>query len=520
MTNENTDIKKVIQRASLLMMVSVILSRVIGFLREWVLAQTVGATPDTDVYWASFTIPDFLNYLMAAGALSISFIPILATMISEGNEDLGRRVFRSISTWMGLALILFIIVGEIFASTLADLVAPGFGPEQHALLVTLLRIILPAQFFFYWGGLAISVQHTHGKFFLPAVAPIIYNGGIIIFGILLHRNHGVLGFSVGVLAGAFLSHGILQWIGVRKVGFSAKLYFEFPPEVSKAFKRYLWLNLPIMLGFSLVVTDEWFSKYFGSRLEPRAVSWLSYARTEMRIPIAILGQAAGIASFPYLSRLWSQQNYEKYAHTLLREIQKLWALAPVAAILLMGHALPLTQLIYGGGKFTERDFTNTAGALQMFGIGVFFWTVQVLLSRGFYAAQKTWLPSLIGTIISVAVFPFYAILGDRLGFKGLALTGSIGIAVYTAILWVLLRRHIAHAAQGFSFAAFYKFCFAWCVPLVGVYLISEIVRRSGIYQSTRLTAFADIMLVGTLSGGFCLVLLRKVYFRMTDGALF
>jgi hypothetical protein len=84
----------------------------------------------------------------------------------------------------------------------------------------------------------------------------------------------------------------------------------------------------------------------------------------------------------------------------------------------------------------------------------------------------------------------------------------------------LLRRHIAHAAQGFSFAAFYKFCFAWCVPLVGVYLISEIVRRSGIYQSTRLTAFADIMLVGTLSGGFCLVLLRKVYFRMTDGALF
>ena len=98
-------------------------------------------------------------------------------------------------------------------------------------------------------------------------------------------------------------------------------------EIASALKKYVFLTLPIMLSFSLVVADEWISKYFASYLEPRALSWLNYARTEMRIPVAIVGTAAGIASFPYLAKLWSQGNFAEYGRTLMREIQKLWALA-------------------------------------------------------------------------------------------------------------------------------------------------------------------------------------------------
>ena len=157
------------------MALSVILSRVIGFIREWVFAQTLGASSISDVYLSSFVIPDFLNYLMAAGALSISLIPILSEALQTGDHKLSEKIFRTVSTVMGLILIVLILGGEIFAFELGELIAPGYNSDQKQLLATLLRIILPAQFFFYWGGLAMSVQQTHGKFLYSALSPIFYN---------------------------------------------------------------------------------------------------------------------------------------------------------------------------------------------------------------------------------------------------------------------------------------------------------------------------------------------------------
>ncbi|MCB0404683.1 MAG: murein biosynthesis integral membrane protein MurJ [Bdellovibrionales bacterium] len=512
-----SDSEKKIQRASLLMMASVLLSRVIGFVREWVLAQTVGASAMTDVYSASFTIPDFINSLMAAGALSISFVPLLTSYLTKKDQAFADRVFRSIAGTLGGFLLAFVILCEVFALPLSRLVAPGFSPAQLEMLATLLRIILPAQLFFYWGGLAIALQYAHGHFLFPALAPLIYNSGIIIFGVALHRSLGVMGFSIGVLAGCIFSHGVLQAWGIRRLGYRLMPSWDLSPEIRHEIARYLWLTLPIMMGFSLVVADEWFSKYFASSMGTRAVSWLHYARIEMRIPVAVIGQAAGIASFPFLARLWAEGSTEQYTRTLLREVQKLWAAAPLAAIFFYTHALPITHFIFGGSKLNTLDMENTAQALRMFSVGIFFWTLQLILSRGFYACQRTWLPSIIGTLISFVCLPLYWYLGDKMGFSGLALAGSVGIALYCLVLWVLLRGHLRRHVPNYDLQTFYGFCALWTLFLGFMALAAQQLGRLQIYQGTQTSAFLSLVAVLTVLIGVSLLALRTVFARLTDG---
>lgn len=519
-TESSSTVQKRIQRASWLMVVSILLSRVIGFFREWILAHTVGANRDTDVYLASFTIPDFLNYLMAAGALSISFIPILSQYVARGDDVMGDRVFRAVVTWFGSVLLFLIVLAEVFAEPLSQIVAPGFDAEQGRLLCLLLRIILPAQFFFFIGGLMTAVQQTHGRFLFPALSPILYNAGIIAFGVGFHRQLGVAGFSIGVLAGSIVGHGILQWFGVRALGYSLIPSWDLSPEIKTALKRYLWLTLPLACGFSLVVTDEWISKYFASSLEARALSWLSYARTEMRIPVAVIGQAAGIASFPYLARLWSGGKRDDYAHTLLRELMKLWAAAPVAAVVMFFHARPITELIYGGSRFRPEDIANTATALQMLSFGLFFWTAQVLISRAFYACQITWLPSLLGGVVTLFTLPLYARLGEQYGFIGLAASGSIGIGVYTSLLWLMLRRHLRKNAPAVSMRSFYTFCLLWTVVLIVCGAYAQWIVEFEIYQGDKLSALIELAISGAGIAILTIGLLRTVFKKMTGGALY
>ncbi len=514
------NIKRNIHRASLLMVVSILLSRLVGFVREWVIAQTVGATAMTDVYYASFTIPDFLNYLMAAGALSITFIPVVSKYLESGREELARRIYRTLLTSMGGILILLIILAEIYTMPLARAIAPGFSPEQFEVLVYLLRIILPAQFFFYCGGLAMAVQQTHGRFLFPALAPLVYNTGIIVCGLAFNRSHGVAGFSIGVTVGAFVSHGVMQWIGLHKLGYSSLPLWDFQSEIRAAIKKYLWLTVPLTLGFSLVATDEWISKYFASSMDNHAISWMSYARTQMRIPVAVIGQAAGVASFPYMSRLWASGAFHDYGKTLLREMMKLWATAPLAAILTYRFAEPITHFIYGGTRFTAADLLNTAEALKMFSFGVFFWTAQVVLARGFYACQMTWLPSVIGGICSLLAVPLYWKMGQLYGFEGLALSGSMGIAAYTTVLWILLRHHLRKHCAALDMRSFYLFIFGWAAALVVLGAIAHGLGSIGLYQHTRLSALAELLVVVAVTGAVAIGLLRTVFRRLTDGPLY
>ncbi|HET7101829.1 MAG TPA: lipid II flippase MurJ, partial [Terriglobia bacterium] len=186
-----------------IVMASILASRMLGFLREWAVAHQFGSSAVTDAYYTAFTLPDFVNYLVAGGSLSITFIPVFAKYMAEENEEEGWHVFSTVITSMVLLLLALVVVGEFFAPQLLRVIAPGFNPAEKAHAVFLTRLMMPAQVFFYLGSILSAVQYAKGRFLISSLAPVVYNVGIILCGFLLAATMGITGFSIGVLVGAF-----------------------------------------------------------------------------------------------------------------------------------------------------------------------------------------------------------------------------------------------------------------------------------------------------------------------------
>ena len=235
--------------ASLIMMASVFLSRSIGLFREMVIAYIAGAGGEVDAYQIAFVVPEILNHLVASGFLSVTFIPIFSRYLADNREAEGWRVFSVILTCFGMLLLIFITLSVIFAPELVSLIAPGIDdPVLKSKAVRMTRIIMPAQFFFFSGGMLMAVQFAKEKFALPALAPLFYNLGIIGGGVFLAPNLGMEGFSWGVLAGAFGGNFALQYWGARRVGMDYRPVVDFRhPDL----RKYIVLTLPLMLGLTM-----------------------------------------------------------------------------------------------------------------------------------------------------------------------------------------------------------------------------------------------------------------------------
>ena len=290
-----------IAAATAIVMASVLLSRILGFFRDWTLAHQMGSNAVTDAYNAAFTLPDFLNYLIAGGSLSVTFIPVFAKYAAEKREEEGWRVFSTVITVMGFVLVGLVLVGEIFAPHIVNWIAPGFSPPERARVVFLTRLMLPAQICFYEGSILSAVQYAKGQFVIPSLAPLIYNIGIILGGILLAPVIGITGFAVGVLAGALTGNFLLQIYGAYRAGASFSPSFDVKHP---GFWLFLKLSVPIMLAVSVSFADDWIIRYFGSYLQAASITWLTYGKNLMRVPLGLVGQGVGVASFPFLAQLY------------------------------------------------------------------------------------------------------------------------------------------------------------------------------------------------------------------------
>ncbi|MBU4002400.1 MAG: murein biosynthesis integral membrane protein MurJ, partial [Proteobacteria bacterium] len=242
--------------ASLIMMGSVLLSRVIGLLREMVIAHMGGTGGAVDAYQVAFIIPEILNHVLASGFLSVTFIPLFSGYVMEGRENKGFELCNAILTVFGTLLVVLTLLAMVFAPQLISWVAPGLkNSELTAATVRMTRIIIPAQLFFFIGGLFSAIQFAREKFMLPALAPLIYNAGIIIGGILLGPRLGMEGFSWGVLGGSFFGNFLLQFLGSRRLGYRFKWNFNLRHE---NLKKYVLLTLPLMLGVTMMFSTEVF----------------------------------------------------------------------------------------------------------------------------------------------------------------------------------------------------------------------------------------------------------------------
>jgi putative peptidoglycan lipid II flippase len=428
------------------MAASVLLSRFMGLIRDKAIAYYYGAGPDTDIYFAAFIIPDFINYLLAGGYFSITLLPLLNRFFKEGVSH-GWRFFSAAFWWVSLAICLLTGIAWIFAAPLAGLAAPGFDAAAQQKLASFTRIILPAQACFLPGACFTALLFMRRQFSIPALTPLIYNGCIILSGLAFFYfspDSGIEGFLWGVPAGAFLGSLALPFWAARSGGLRLSLTLRHP-----GLRKFILLALPLMLGQSIVVLDEAFLRVFGSLGPEGAVSLLNYARRIMMVPVGVVAQAAGVASYPFLSSLAAAGNNTGFNETLTKALLgTLTAIIPLS-FLLMAAAEPVMRLIFEQGRFSPADTSASAALLVIMLCGVAFLAIQQIIGRGFYAHENTLTPVLTGTLATLITLPLYFLLSGILGASGVALAGALGIALYTLLLaWRFTTRFGGKALRG------------------------------------------------------------------------
>jgi putative peptidoglycan lipid II flippase len=421
--------------ATLLLMAAITLSRVIGYIREAYIAYAFGAGQQTDAYVAAFTLPDWLNYIVAGGTASITFISIYTRFLAEKREQDAQKTFSIIITVMTTVLVAGTILAEIFTPQFAAWMFHGFTPEQMRLCVHLTRILLPAQIFFYVGGVVSAVLLSHRLFLLPAFGPLIYNVFIIAGGVVAGRQIGIASLAFGALAGSIAGPFLINAIGAAKIGTGYRPSFDLK---NPAFREWVRLSIPLMLGVSLVTADDWILRYFASS-GIGDIARLNYAKRLFAVPIAILGQAVGQASLPFFSRLFGEKKFAEFAATVNASAYRVTAASLLMTGWMMAIALPLIDLVYRRGHFTFADSESTALYFFWFSLSLALWSSQALYARAFYASGNTLTPMIATSLITLASLPMYALLFRTLSVTGLAIASDVGIAANAIAIALLLH---------------------------------------------------------------------------------
>ena len=432
-----------IRIASLIWGGSILLSRVIGLVREAVFGRVLGTSEAADAYLAAFPFADFLNYLLAAGALSLVFIPIFGGHLARKDEAAAWTAFSHIATFIGLLICAATAGMWVAAPHLVPVFAPGFDGEGAALLVRIVRIILPAQIFHVLGGLLGAALQARDRHTLPALAPLIYTVGIIVGGLITGTAEG---FAWGVLAGSVLGPFLLPLIGSIQAG------MRYRPTLSLRhpdLKAYLWRSLPIMLGFSIVVVDDWIITREASAMGEGAVASLRYAKNLMRVPMGVFGLATGVAAYPTISRMVARGEHQAAHRTLSSAVRRMLVLAFGAQVVLTVAGAEISAVIYGG-RITPEGHATIGSALAILCVGLWAWAAQTVVARGFYARGETWLPTLAGTAAALTCYPLYHLLGQELGLLGLPIATTVAISAYVLALVALQRRRNPGVSDGYG----------------------------------------------------------------------
>lgn len=437
-----------VTKAAGIMMAAIFLSRILGLVRESVMTGYFGQGSNTDYYFAAFNVPDLLFYLIAGGVLSSAFIPVFVEHITNGKHEEAWRIFNVVMTLMTIIVGILIIIGEIYTRQLVPVISGGgFTAEEVDQIVPIARIILPAQLFFFLGGLFMAAQWAHQKFAAPGLGPSIYNIGIIIGGAYAGARFGpnaVEGLAWGALAGAFVGNFLLQGLMIPRIGghFRPSLNVRHPGAV-----RVWKLMIPVIFSLSLAHVDIVVNRWFGSYLFASAVSALTRADRLMQVPIGMFGQAVGIGFFPTLSALAASGAMKDFRQMVNYGLRILMFLSIPSMVLLIVLGKPVIQVILQHGLFTTTDTNDVYAALIPYSLGIYFWCAQAVVARAFFSMQDTLTPVIVGTIATAVFIPLNWVLmvlfgniDPRLAHAGLALATTIGAGLHVGILAVILRK--------------------------------------------------------------------------------
>lgn len=436
------------KRAAGLMLVAVLLSRLLGFVREMLIAHKFGPTGMTSAYYAAFNLPDLLFFLLSSGALSSAFIPEFTKRFETGKQKEAWQVYSIIFCFMGMVLTLAVVLFWIFAKPLVSILAvPGFvtqHPELVPLTIVLTRIILPCQIFFFIGGLMLATLQSRQEFRATAAAPVIYNLGIIFGAVVLSHWFSIRGLAIGALIGAFAGNVAYAYYWMRKLG------YEFHPSLNlrhPGVVRVAKLALPVIFGLGLPQIDVIINRWFASFVSASAPADLNFANRLMQVPLGIFAQAAGTAILPMLAAYAAKNAFDDMRSGVSYGLRAIMVESIPATVFLIVMADPLVRTLFMGGEFRPSSVAPVAILLIWYSVGVFAWAGQRIVAPGFFAMQDTITPVLIGTVSTVIFIPLNLLLMKSMGAPGIALATTIGISIhFFGMTWFLRRR--LHGLEG------------------------------------------------------------------------
>ncbi|MBI1756902.1 MAG: murein biosynthesis integral membrane protein MurJ [Fimbriimonas ginsengisoli] len=438
----SADARPNVARAGGIMMLSLLLSRILGTVRDMVMAGLFGSTRYTDAYGLAFAIPDLLFFLIAGGALSSAFIPVFSEYLHTDREDEAWHVFSVVTTVMSIAVAVLIVAAWVFAEPLAHLVAPGKSPELVPLIALMSRIVLPAQFAFFIGGLMFGTLYARQVFAAPGLGPNVYNVCIIGGAIFLSGffSPGIIGMSWGALIGAFVGNIAIPYLAMRRLGshFSFSLDLKHP-GVRKVFV----LMLPVVLGLSLPGVYALIMRGFASFYRDGVNTYIDLSNRLMQAPLGILGQSLAIAVFPALSQYFAQKRMDLYRGQLAASMRTVVYLSVPVSVLMAALAPQIVGVLYHHGHFTAEDTAAVAALLRAFCIGIFAWCLHPVLMRGFFAIQHTRTPIVIGTLTTVLFVGLVLVLRTTsLGVLSLPLASSVSAILLAIGMTIAAQRKL------------------------------------------------------------------------------
>jgi len=422
--------------ATLLLMLSAFLSRIMGLVREKFTAYLFGAGGQMDAYRAAFQLPDTIAYFLVGGAASITFVTMLNRYYERGEAAEGERVMSVIISVMLVVLGGALLIAELLAGRFVQWYFAGYSPEKAALCTHMTRILLPAQMMFFVGGVLSAVLLVRKQFAYQALSPLIYALGIIVGGLLLHRSLGVTSLAVGATAGAFAGPFLLNAVGAHRAGVRFRFDLEWG---NRGLHEWVRLSVPLMLGLSLVTVDGWIIAWLTSH-ENGLYAKLYFAKQLFTVPIAIVGQAAGAASMPFFVALLARGERDKFASAVNGSVTRILAISFLLSAWMMALARPAVDLVLRGGALHRPEAAMIAAFFGLFAISLCLWSAQAMYARAFYASGDTLRPMVASTIVTAVSLPVYWSLYRYYGGTGLVIASNVGILAQTIVLAGMLHR--------------------------------------------------------------------------------
>ena len=418
------------------------LSRILGLVRDAVIARQFGVSSGTDAFLVAFRLPNLLRRIFAEGAFSQAFVPILSEYRSTRSAQDTQSFVSHAATLLALILVLVCILGILAAPVIVYISAPGFAasPDKFQLTVDLLRVTFPYILFISLASLAGGILNTWSRFSIPAFTPALLNVSFIFFALVLVPYFDP---PIKALAWAVFAGGILQLAFL--LPFLAKI--DMLPKFSLELHdpgvwRMLKLMGPAIFGVSVSQVSMLINTIFASFLITGSVTWLYYADRLMELPTGLLGAALGTILLPSLSKSFAQKTPEEYSRLLDWGLRLTFVLALPCAVALALLAIPLIATLFHHGAFEAADVLMTRRALVAYSAGLLGLILVKVLAPGFYARQDVKTPVKTGiiTLLLTQLMNVAFIWVLPLGHAGLALSISLGACINAVLLFYHLRR--------------------------------------------------------------------------------